>query len=641
MAPMTAELPTAVTHSSKKKDKSKKSKSEAKGVTEDTSVVETNDKMEVDQANGQSDKNSKKEKKDKKDKKSKKEKKNKELKADSSSDKGSVGKTEVPTAESPEKSKKKKEKKDKKRKRTQEVDFSVDSSSASPKKQKSESTPPTPSTSPSTDGIWTYKEHPSLSSTTAADVSKYYESHNITIEGNNGKLFKPIMRFDQTSLPKDILKITEGFEKPTPIQSASWPLSLSGHDVVAIAETGSGKTLGFTIPALIHIFNRRKQSPSYNSKNKTPTVLVILPTRELALQLHQVCIAASEATNISSTVIYGGVPKQHQINDLKKGVDIVVGTPGRLLDLINDGYCDVSNVDYMVLDEADRMLDMGFEVDVRKILSMVKKGRQTLMFSGNYSFTFYLLCRFIPSLSRILTKEPSAATWPESIRALASEFLSSPIKLTIGSDSLAASQNVTQIVSVLEPYDKSTQLAQLLRKYHDSKNRSNKILVFVLYKKEAVRVENEIARWGYKVVGIHGDKSQQSREVALGEFRDGKSKVLVATDVAARGLDIPNVEYVINYTFPLTIEDYIHRIGRTGRAGQKGTSHTFFTLHDKSHSGELVNVLKQGNHPVPPELLKFGTTVKRKEHKSYGAFYKDIDTNVKATKIKFDSDDDE
>lgn len=294
---------------------------------------------------------------------------------------------------------------------------------------------------------------------------------------------------------------------------------------------------------------------------------------------------------------------------------MIIATPGRLLDLIEEGNCDLSRVTYLVLDEADRMLDMGFEQDVRRILAMVSSDRQTCMFS---------------------------ATWPQSIQQLASEFLVSPIRVVVGSAELAAAHTVTQRVQVVEPKDKEPKLHALLTQYHSSK--TNRVLVFCLYKKEAARIEGFLKRKGWDVAAIHGDMSQTDRTRAFNAFRSGEVPLLVATDVAARGLDIPDVEYVINLTFPLTIEDYVHRIGRTGRAGKTGIAHTFFTMEDKAHSGALVNVLREAKQEVPEELLKFGTGVKRKEHKMYGAFFKgdnDASANKQSTKITFGESDDE
>jgi ATP-dependent RNA helicase DBP3 len=311
--------------------------------------------------------------------------------------------------------------------------------------------------------------------------------------------------------------------------------------------------------------------------------LVVAPTRELAMQTYDNAKEFGEPLGIKSYCVYGGVQKFEQKNALRKNVHILIATPGRLLDLINEGACDISNVNFLVLDEADRMLDNGFEQDIRKIISNTRSDRQTVMFS---------------------------ATWPQSIQKLAHEFLKNPIHITIGSAELHANENIKQIVEVIDPKQKEFRLIELLKKYH--KSRKNRVLVFALYKKEAVRLENFLQRRGYNVASIHGDKSQDQRIQALNNFKNGSCPLLIATDVAARGLDIPNVEYVLNYTFPLTIEDYIHRIGRTGRAGSNGTSHTLFTQYDKAHAGELSNVLRDANQEVPEALRNFGGTVKKK-----------------------------
>jgi len=246
----------------------------------------------------------------------------------------------------------------------------------------------------------------------------------------------------------------------------------------------------------------------------------------------------------------------------------------------------LSNVTYVVLDEADRMLDMGFEKDIREIFTYLSKKRHTAMFS---------------------------ATWPISIRALAAEYLTQPIRINIGSEDLSANTKITQIVEVIEPKLREKRLLELLRKYFVIKT---KILVFALYKYEAKNLSQYLTRGGYKNVAIHGDLSVPQRKEALEQFKSGNISIMVATDVAARGLDIEKVEYVINYSFPLTIEDYVHRIGRTGRAGGTGISHTLFQREfDKAHSGELIGVLRRANMPVPENLLACGTSVKKKEPK--------------------------
>jgi len=298
------------------------------------------------------------------------------------------------------------------------------------------------------------------------------------------------------------------------------------------------------------------------------------------------------------------------VSALRAGVDIVVGTPGRLADLMQDGACKLQNVTYLVLDEADRMLDLGFEPHIRAICSVVRADRQTLMFS---------------------------ATWPTAVQQLAANYLSNPVKVTIGSQGLAASHSVTQQVEVVEGNARDDRLLALLQQHHGAKGRKNRIIIFVLYKKEAPRVESLLKRKGWNAAAIHGDISQAQRTAAVEAFKAGTCPLLIATDVAARGLDIPDVEVVINYSFPLTIEDYVHRIGRTGRAGKTGLAVTFFVgVNDKPRAGELINVLKEAKQKVPEALLSFGTTVKKKEHSLYGAHFKNIDLSKKATKITFD-----
>ncbi|EXC26231.1 DEAD-box ATP-dependent RNA helicase 5 [Morus notabilis] len=299
--------------------------------------------------------------------------------------------------------------------------------------------------------------------------------------------------------------------------------------------------------------------------------------------------------------------------DLKAAIptlaDIVIGTPGRLKDLIEMGVCCLKDVTFGVLDEADRMLDMGFEPEVRHILGQTCSARQMVMFS---------------------------ATWPLLVHQLAQEFMDpNPVKVVVGSEDLAANHDVMQIVERLE-YCFHT------ASHWFKSNSRNRVLVFVLYKVEATRVENMLQKGGWKVVSIHGNKSQHERTKALSLFKKGTCPLMIATDVAARGLDIPDVEVVINYSFPLTTEDYVHRIGRTGRAGKNGVAHTFFTQQNKGLAGELVNVLREAGQIVPDSLLKFGTHVKKKESKLYGAHFKEISVDApKSKKITFNDSDDE
>ncbi|KAL6536358.1 hypothetical protein OROGR_012930 [Orobanche gracilis] len=457
------------------------------------------------------------------------------------------------------------------------------------------------------------------------------ESSGVLVSGKNvnDSKYKALSSFVESGLSSEVLECCKTFDKPSPIQSHSWPFLLDGRDLIGIAATGSGKTLAFGIPAIIHVLKKRKSSTS-NKVN--PLCLVLSPTRELAQQISDVLCDAGKPSRVRSVCMYGGTSKGPQISALKSGVfdavqlcysdsgtrvkhgDIVIGTPGRLKDLMEMKVCLLKDVSFVVLDEADRMLDMGFEPEVRSILSQTCSVRQMVMFS---------------------------ATWPPPVHQLAQEFMDPcPVKVVVGSEDLTANHDVMQIVEVLDDRARDDRLHTLLEKYH--KSRKNRVLVFVLYKKEASRVENMLQNRGWKVVSISGDKAQNARTRALSLFKDGTCPLMVATDVAARGLDIPDVEVVINYSFPLTTEDYVHRIGRTGRAGKKGVAHTFFTNENKGLSGELINVLREANQVVPEALLKFGTHVKKKESKLYGAHFREIDANApKATKIKFADSDDE
>lgn len=272
--------------------------------------------------------------------------------------------------------------------------------------------------------------------------------------------------------------------------SACWPIALAKRDVIGIAETGSGKTLGFGIPALHHI----SQHAPASIKDKRPLGLVLAPTRELAIQIFEQLKEAGASTGIRCLCVYGGVPKDEQRRTLREGVHVVIATPGRLLDLAQEGSLSLDRVQYVVLDEADRMLDMGFEREVRTILSQTSTtGRQTLMFS---------------------------ATWPTSIQKLAHEFLNEPVKVTVGSPDLGANHNIKQIVEVLkDPMDKERRLCQLLNEYH--KSRKNKVLVFALYKKEADRLERMLQRQGWNCIAIHGDMSQEKRNTNFELFKSG------------------------------------------------------------------------------------------------------------------------
>ena len=478
-----------------------------------------------------------------------------------------------------------------------------------------------------------YQEDPALAALPQSEVDSFLTSSFITItDPTTSKALRPIISFSH--LPPSALQKPSpfaSFKNPTPIQSATWPFLLSGRDVIGVAETGSGKTLAFGVPCIRHIIS----IPRSSETSSVARAVIVSPTRELAVQIHEQIIKLAKPAGLKTVCVYGGVPKDAQRAALNKA-HIIVATPGRLNDFINEGAADLSGVDYVVLDEADRMLDKGFEEEIRKIISATRSPsegrRQTLMFT---------------------------ATWPPSVRELASTFMTSPVKIAIGDNptgELRANNRIVQKVEVVDPRSKEMRLLQLIKKHQSGESRDDRILVFCLYKKEATRVEVFLRNKGLRVASIHGDLSQEKRTASLEAFkREGGTPLLVATDVAARGLDIPAVKVVINVTFPLTVEDYVHRIGRqvlttvalvnmqqadpddrTGRAGAEGLAITLFTEYDKAQSGALINVLKAAGQPVPEELLKFGTTVKKKSHESYGAFYKEVDNAKTATKIKFD-----
>ncbi|CCA73901.1 related to DBP3-Putative RNA helicase required for pre-rRNA processing [Serendipita indica DSM 11827] len=442
-------------------------------------------------------------------------------------------------------------------------------------------------------------------------VQSFLTKNAITIHGD----VTPILDFSQIDIPAALMETLSKFKEPTPIQACSWPPLLAGRDVVGIAETGSGKTLAFGIPALARLAATERPP-----KGQNINVLVVAPTRELAIQTHDTLLAAGKPLGITSVCLYGGTDKEAQKKSLKdKKLRIVVGTPGRLLDLANEGACSFEHVSFLVLDEADRMLDKGFENDIRKIIGMTAQdARQTLMFS---------------------------ATWPDSVRRLAASFQKDPVRITVGQDDLTANHRVEQVIDVFDdPREKDSKLLKILKQVQKKSitpgSDESRTLVFVLYKNEAPRVEQLLRGQGYSVCVLHGNVSQDARLKALNDFKTGKVGVLIATDVAARGLDIPNVGTVINYTFPLTVEDYVHRIGRTGRGGREGKSVTFFTgeKHEKALAGELAKVVRESGFDAAAEGLRqrFDMTIKKKTHNVYGAHFKEIDSTVKGTKIVFD-----
>uniref|UniRef100_A0A8C7A5W8 RNA helicase n=1 Tax=Neovison vison TaxID=452646 RepID=A0A8C7A5W8_NEOVI len=372
-----------------------------------------------------------------------------------------------------------------------------------------------------------------------------------------------------TEYVMDVL-MDQHFTEPTPIQCQGFPLALSGRDMVGIAQTGSGKTLAYLLPAIVHINHQ-----PYLERGDGPICLVLAPTRELAQQVQQVADDYGKCSRLKSTCIYGGAPKGPQIRDLERGVEICIATPGRLIDFLESGKTNLRRCTYLVLDEADRMLDMGFEPQIRKIVDQIRPDRQTLMWS---------------------------ATWPKEVRQLAEDFLRDYTQINVGNLELSANHNILQIVDVCMESEKDHKLIQLMEEIMAEKE--NKTIIFVETKRRCDDLTRRMRRDGWPAMCIHGDKSQPERDWVLNEFRSGKAPILIATDVASRGLDVEDVKFVINYDYPNSSEDYVHRIGRTARSTNKGTAYTFFTPGNLKQARELIKVLEEANQAINPKLMQ-------------------------------------
>ncbi|KAF4519824.1 hypothetical protein B566_EDAN006838 [Ephemera danica] len=423
---------------------------------------------------------------------------------------------------------------------------------------------------------------------TLEEVNLYRANKEITVRGNEVPF--PCQNFIEINFPDYVLREIQkqGFDDPTAIQAQGWPIALSGRDMVGIAQTGSGKTLAYVLPAAVHINHQTRLT-----RGEGPIVLVLAPTRELAQQIQQVATDFGSSTQIKNTCIFGGAPKGPQARDLERGVEIVIATPGRLIDFLERGTTNLRRCTYLVLDEADRMLDMGFEPQIRKILEQIRPDRQTLMWS---------------------------ATWPKEVQALAEDFLKNYVQINIGSLSPAANHNIRQIVDVCQEQEKPFKLTKLLREI--GTERGNKCIIFVETKKKVDDITRTIRREGWPAIAIHGDKSQPERDHVLSEFRAGKSCILVATDVAARGLDVEDVNYVINFDYPNSSEDYIHRIGRTGRSQRSGTAYAFFTPNNARQARDLISVLREANQSVNPKLSEFAAQTRNNYSNSRGKYLK-------------------
>lgn len=377
------------------------------------------------------------------------------------------------------------------------------------------------------------------------------------------------MNFEKLNVITPILKAlnTEGYTTPTPIQEKAIPIILDGKDLLGCAQTGTGKTAAFAIPLLQILYNEK-----INEKGpRKIKALILTPTRELAIQIGESFAACGRHTGIKHTVIFGGISQVTQINALKSGVDILVATPGRLLDLMNQKYISLEHIKLFVLDEADRMLDMGFSHDMKKIIAQLPVTRQTLLFS---------------------------ATMQHEVTKMVDKILSNPVKIEVTPVSSIA-ETIEQTVYFVDRKDKKSLLIQLL------KNKSiDSALVFTRTKHGADRVARDLAKVRITAQAIHGDKSQSSRQMALNNFKLKRTRVLVATDIAARGIDVQELSHVINFDLPNVPETYVHRIGRTGRAGMKGTALSFCDTEEKEYLSDIQKLISKKISVIDKPLLR-------------------------------------
>jgi len=391
-----------------------------------------------------------------------------------------------------------------------------------------------------------------------------------------------IKTFDEVKLATPLMENIRraGYTTPTPVQQNAIPIILAGRDLMASAQTGSGKTAAFLLPMIEKIYQRGSQSQRGKAY---PEGLVLAPTRELAVQIHAEALKFCFRASIYTSVVYGGASMGVQSRELEKGCDILVGTPGRLLDMIDRGKVSLSRVRFLVLDEADRMLDMGFEKPIRKIVEEhcpSQRDRQTLMFS---------------------------ATFPKDIRQLAADFLAADhLFLKVGRVG-STTESITQVVKWVEKHEK---MAEVIK---DLKEVSGRTLIFAETKRDTDQLARDLFSQGFRATGIHGDRCQREREAALRNFKTGKIQVLVATDVAARGLDIDDVQHVINFDLPACIDSYVHRIGRTGRCGNLGRATAYFNIANKGLAKDVVKIMVESKQEIPPWLSKIAA-----EHRSGG-----------------------
>ena len=444
-----------------------------------------------------------------------------------------------------------------------------------------------------------YVEHPEVSSMSEQEVEKFrLENNNIKVshfkEGDAFLLPKPAPKFEHSfHNHPDIMSLIsmQKFEKPSPIQAQAWPILLQGKDLIGIAQTGTGKTLAYLLPGLLSIVKQTTPRP----QRPGPSVLIMAPTRELAQQIDREAKKYSYQA-IRSLCVYGGGDRREQVALCRQRPEIVIATPGRLNDLISSGAVDMTACNYLVLDEADRMLDMGFMPQIRRIMCDIRPDRTTVMMS---------------------------ATWPPGVRRIANDFMQDPAQIFVGSLDLAAVSSVSQEIVMTEPGEKRKLLYDFILRRMGA---SDKSIVFVGRKSVADDISSELALNDIHCQCMHGDRDQADRERALAELKSGACRLIIATDVASRGLDIDDITYVLNYDFPGNAEEYVHRVGRSGRAGKTGKSITFFTRDDWRHAQELIDILQKSSCDIPDQLQQMADRFrawqakKRAEDEAAGVF---------------------
>ncbi|KAI9017572.1 P-loop containing nucleoside triphosphate hydrolase protein, partial [Gaertneriomyces semiglobifer] len=412
-----------------------------------------------------------------------------------------------------------------------------------------------------------YEEHADIAALSEAEVDRIRKELDMRVSGHD--VVRPCISFAHFGFDNALIETIRryGYTEPTGIQRQAVPVALRGRDIIGIAKTGSGKTAAFIWPMLVHMMDQEELQ-----KGEGPIGLVLAPTRELAHQIYLEAKKFAKAYGVRVGVVYGGASKHEQFKELRAGVDMLVATPGRLIDLIKMKATNLRRVSFLVLDEADRMFDLGFEPQVRSVCNNIRPDRQTLLFS---------------------------ATFQKRVERLARDVLNDQVRITIGSVG-QANTDITQVIEVVE--DDGYKWNWLISKLAGFAVNGS-VLVFVGRKVGVDALAGNLKESGFDCGPLHGDMLQHERDAIIRDFKAGKVKILISTDVAARGLDIKSIKTVVNYDVAKDIDSHVHRIGRTGRAGEKGTAYTLITQKEDRFAGELVRNLEQSGQPVPPHLL--------------------------------------